>query len=95
VKLVTFAVAATAALICADTAKAGDPHPIVKVKSWYLFGATSHDKWIKAEEAAKLPPAEATYRVYGLTQAFGEARGRKPHKVSIQSGISAGLLGTN
>jgi hypothetical protein len=70
-------------------------HPIVDVQSGYLFGATADGKWIKAEEAAKLLPAEATYRVYGVTQALGEAKGGKPHKVSIQLGISAGVLETN
>lgn len=59
-------------------------HPIVDVQSGYLFGATAAGKWIKTEEAGKSLTAEATYRVYGLTQAFGEAKGGKPHKVLIQ-----------
>jgi hypothetical protein len=55
-----------------------DLHPIVEVKSGYLFGATSDGKWIKAEEAAKALTDESTYRIYGLTQSFGEAKGGKP-----------------
>jgi hypothetical protein len=64
-------------LICAAAA-ADNLHPIVEVQSGYLFGATADGKWIKAEEAAKALPDETTYRVYGLTQAFGEAKGGKP-----------------
>src|SRR5437016_8961044 len=55
-----------------------DLHPIVEVKSGYLFGATSDGKWIKAEQAAKALTDESTYRIYGLTQSFGEAKGGKP-----------------
>jgi hypothetical protein len=78
VKLVTFAVAATAALICANTTVAGDPHPIVEVKSGYLFGATADGKWLKADETAKMISGETTYQVYGLTEALGESKGGKP-----------------
>lgn len=66
-----------ALLICA-AAKAAELHPIVEVKSGYLFGATSDGKWIKAEEAAKALTDETTYRIYGLTQSLGEAKGAKP-----------------
>ena len=52
-------------------------HPIVEVQSGYLFGAIVDGKWIKADEAAKSLPDETTYRVYGLTQAFGEAKAGK------------------
>jgi len=52
-------------------------HPIVEVQSGYLFGASADGKWIKADEAAKSLPDETTYRVYGLTQAFGEAKAGK------------------
>jgi hypothetical protein len=64
-------------LICA-VAAAGELHPIVEVQSGYLFGATAEGKWMKAEEAAKVLNDETTYRIYGLTQSFGEARGAKP-----------------
>jgi hypothetical protein len=64
-------------LICA-AAPAADLHPIVEVQSGYLFGATADGEWIKSEEAAKALLGETTYRVYGLTQAFGEAKGGKP-----------------
>ena len=47
-------------------------------ESGYLFGAISDGKWIKADETAKLIGDETTYRVYGLTQALGEAKGGKP-----------------
>ena len=55
-----------------------DVHPIVEVQSGYLFGATADGKWIKSDEAAKALRDETTYRVYGLTQSFGEAKGGKP-----------------
>src|SRR5262249_24589726 len=77
VKLVTFAVTATAALICAAAA-AGDLHPIVEVQSGYLFGATAGGKWIKADEAAKALSGETTYQLYGLTESLGESNGGKP-----------------
>src|SRR6266481_8365419 len=67
-----------ALLICAKIAIASDLHPIVEVQSGYLFGAISDGKWIKADETAKLIGDETTYRVYGLTQALGEAKGDKP-----------------
>src|SRR5919106_251981 len=72
--LVVFA----AALMCARASSAADLHPIVEVQSGYLFGANSEGKWIKADETAKLISDETTYRVYGLTQALGDARGGKP-----------------
>ncbi len=73
-------------MLCGTSAFAANPpldakadlHPIVEVKSGYLFGATAKGKWIKAEEATKLLTNETTYRVYGLTESFGEARGGKP-----------------
>src|SRR5947209_2112722 len=67
-----------ALLICAGVSPAAELHPIVEFQSGYLFGATSNGKWIKADEAAKALPGETTYQVYGLTQAFGEAKGSKP-----------------
>jgi hypothetical protein len=57
---------------------AGDLHPIVEVRSGYLFGASSDGKWIKTAETANLLRDETTYRVYGLTQALGDAKGGKP-----------------
>jgi hypothetical protein len=50
----------------------------VEVQSGYLFGAIADGKWIKADETAKLIGDETTYRVYGLTQALGDAKGGKP-----------------
>ncbi|PYI94784.1 MAG: hypothetical protein DMF00_17345 [Verrucomicrobia bacterium] len=76
-KLASF-VAAVGTLLMCGAAAAADLHPIVEVQSGYLFGATADGKWIKAEEAAKALPDETKYRVYGLTQAFGEAKGGKP-----------------
>jgi len=67
-----------ALLICPGVSPAAELHPIVEFQSGYLFGATSNGKWIKADEAAKALPGETTYQVYGLTQAFGEAKGSKP-----------------
>jgi hypothetical protein len=63
-------------VFCAG-ATAAELHPIVEVQSGYLFGATADGKCIKAEEAAKSLPDEMTYRVYGLTQPFGEAKAGK------------------
>jgi hypothetical protein len=56
-------------------------HPIVDVESGFLFGAISNGKWIKADKTAKLLTQKTTYRVYGLTQALGEAKGGKPKAV--------------
>ena len=70
-----------ALLICTGASSAADLHPIVEVQSGYLFGAISDGKWIKADEAAKLIGDETTYRVYGLTQALGDAKGGKPKAV--------------
>jgi hypothetical protein len=67
-----------ALLMCAGASLAADLHPIVEVESGYLFGAISDGEWIKADEAAKLIGDETTYRVYGLTQALGEAKAGKP-----------------
>jgi hypothetical protein len=77
VKLVSFVIA-SCLLFIVTSATAADLHPIVEVQSGYLFGATADDKWIKAEEAAKTLTDEATYRIYGLTQSLGEAKGGKP-----------------
>ena len=71
-------VVVAALLICAGASAAAELHPIVEVQSGYLFGASSDGKWIKADETAKLIGDETTYRVYGLTQALGEAKGGKP-----------------
>jgi FG-GAP repeat len=67
----------SALLICA-AAPAADLHPIVEVEFGYFFGATANGKWMKAEEAAKSIPDETTYRIYGLTQPLGDAKGDKP-----------------
>jgi FG-GAP repeat len=66
-----------ALLICA-AAPAAELHPIVEVSSGYLFGATTDGKWMKAEGSAKVIGDETTYRIYGLTQSFGKAKGGKP-----------------
>src|SRR5438552_15638137 len=71
-------IALLVAFVIRANAITGDLHPIVEVQSGYLFGATTDGKWIKVEEAAKALPDETTYRVYGLTQGFGEAKGGKP-----------------
>ena len=68
-------------LLCAGASPAADLHPIVEVESGYLFGAISDGKWIKADETAKLIGDETTYRVYGLTQSYGEVKGGKPKAV--------------
>jgi hypothetical protein len=73
-------------ILCAASVVAANPflaakanlHPIVELQTGYLFGATADGKWMKAEQAAKALKAETTYRIYGLTQSFGEAKGDKP-----------------
>ena len=73
-------ITAVAVLLICAAAPAAELHPIVEVESGFLFGATSDEKWIKADETANLISGETTYRVYGLTQALGEAKGGKPKK---------------
>src|SRR5262245_24658043 len=73
-------VVVTALLMCAGASAAADLHPIVEVESGYLFGAISDGKWVKADETAKLLTQKTTYRVYGITQALGKAKGGKPKK---------------
>jgi hypothetical protein len=68
----------TAFLIWEGSSLAADLRPIVEVQSGYLFGAISDGKWIKADETANSLTAETTYRVYGLRQALGDAKGGKP-----------------
>src|SRR5512132_917417 len=74
-------VVVAALLMCAGALPATDLHPIVEVESGFLFGAISDGKWIKADKTAKLLTQKTTYRVYGLTQALGEAKGGKPKAV--------------
>jgi FG-GAP repeat len=76
-KLVSFVIATWSLLIVGATL-AADLHPIVELQTGYLFGATADGKWIKAEEAAKGLNDETTYRIYGLTQSLGQAKGAKP-----------------
>jgi hypothetical protein len=75
-KPVNLAIVGSALLIC-SAAAAPDLHPIVEVQSGYLFGAIADGKWIKTDEAAKSMANEVTYRVYGLTESLGEAKGGK------------------
>ena len=71
-------VVVAALLMCAGASPATDLHPIVEIESGFLFGTISDGKWIKADETAKLIGDETSYRVYGLTQALGDAKGGKP-----------------
>jgi hypothetical protein len=71
-------VVVAALLMCAGASPATDLHPIVEIESGFLFGAISDGKWIKADETAKLIGDETSYRVYGLTQALGDAKAGKP-----------------
>jgi len=80
IRLATMSILYAASVVVANPfliAKA-DVHPIVEVQSGYLFGATADGKWIKPEEAAKAISDERTYKIYGLTQSLGEAKGAKP-----------------
>jgi FG-GAP repeat len=73
--------AGLALLLICTASPAAELHPIVAVEFGYFFGATANGKWIKAEDAAKSIPDETTYRIYGLTQPLGEAKGGKPKAV--------------
>ena len=77
IKVEKMFVIVAALLLCPGALPAADLHPIVEVKSGYLFGASSDGKWIKTDETANLLSDETTYRVYGLTQALGDAKGGK------------------
>jgi hypothetical protein len=83
----------SALIMCTAASLAADLHPIVEVQSGYLFGAISDGKWIKADETAKLLADETTYRVYGLTQALGEAKGGgpTPEEVPCKETLSVSL----
>ena len=56
----------------------GELHPIIEVRTGYLFGATADGKWLKADETAKALSGGTTYQVYGLTEPLGESKGGKP-----------------
>ena len=60
-----------------------DLHPIVEVRNGYLLGAIADGKAIKADAVAKSMSDETTYRVYGLTQSLGEAKGNKPNHEEV------------
>jgi hypothetical protein len=49
-----------------------------KSKAGICSAPTADGKWIKSEEAAKAISDERTYKIYGLTQSLGEAKGAKP-----------------
>src|SRR5215475_10759459 len=85
-------VVVAALLMCAAALPAAELYPIVEIESGYFFGASSDGKWIKADETANSIKDETTYRVYGLTQALGEAKGGKP-KVKIDNILRVDLDG--
>ena len=76
-----FIIPVLAAFCGASIAAAGELHPIVEVETGFVFGGTADGKWIKAEEAAKSIPDGTSYRIYGLTEQKGEAKGTKPKSV--------------
>jgi hypothetical protein len=80
IRFATTSILSAASVMVANPflAAEADVHPIVEVQSGYLFGATANSKWIKSDEAAKAMSDERTYKIYGLTQSFGEAKGAKP-----------------
>jgi hypothetical protein len=67
-----------AAISLASAASAADLHPIVEVQTGYLFGAIADGKWVKADKAVKSLNGPMAYRIYGLNQPIGEAKGSKP-----------------
>src|SRR4026209_1292457 len=95
-------VVVAALLIYAGASPAANLHPILEVESGFLFGAISDGKCIKADKTAKLLTQETTYRVYGYTEALGEAKGDKPKKegapcdetltVSLSPGLEEGVI---
>ena len=87
-----FVIAGSALLVC-GAVSAADLHPIVEVNSGYLFGATADGKWIKTDEAAKTLSDETTYKVYGLTEPLGEAKGGKaePEEVPCKETLLVAL----
>ncbi len=95
-------VVVAALLMCTAALPAAELHPILEVESGYFFAAISDGKWIKAVEIANSIKDETTYRVYGLTQAFGEAKGGKPKTegtpcdetfvVSLPSELEEGMI---
>ncbi len=64
-KLLCSIIALSVLSICGKVAIAADLHPIVEVKSGYLFGATSNGKWMKAEAAAKALKGETHHAFLG------------------------------
>lgn len=79
--------------ICPGITIAAELHPIVEVQSGYLFGASGDGKWIKPDETAKSLADETSYRVYGLTQSLGEAKGgkAKPEEVPCEETLAVEL----
>ena len=53
-------ITALGALLISGAAPAAELHPIVEVQGGYLFGATTNNKWVKSEEAAKAISDERT-----------------------------------
>src|ERR1051325_66326 len=80
---VTTFVVVTAFLVFAGASSAADLHPIVEVQNGYLLGSIAEGKWSNAGETANLLTDQVTYRVYGLTQEFGEAKGGKPISADV------------
>ncbi len=65
-------------LLLSASAIAADLHPIVETGTGYLFGGSAKGKWVKAKKAAKSMKGRTAFRVFGLTQELGKARGGKP-----------------
>ena len=69
----------TVAFFAASIVAADDLHQIVETKSRYLLGASSGQKWIKAERAAKEFKAGTSFRLYSLTSEVGTTKGGEVH----------------
>ncbi len=69
----------TVAFFAASIVAADDLHQIVETKSRYLLGASSGQKWIKAERAAKEFKAGTSFRLYSLTSEVGTTEGGEVH----------------
>jgi hypothetical protein len=71
-------------LLLSASAVAADHHPIVEMRTGYLFGGSTNGKWVKAEQAAKSMKGGTPLRVFGLTQEAGKTTAGKPKSVEAE-----------
>ena len=71
-------------LLLSATAIAADLHPIVEMKTGYLFGGSAEGKWVKAKQVAKSMKEGTPFRVFGLTEEVGKATADKPKSAEAE-----------